>query len=388
MSGTLKPTVVAHVLYSFDEIGGLENGVVNLINNLPADRYKHIICALTRAGELKNRVKNNNVEYYSLNKRSGNDPFLPLSLWKIFRNHSADVVHLRNWPTMVEGFIAARMARVKKIIYSEHGRHFDDLEEGKIFNTLIKKHIFNRVECLLAVSRQLGDEMTQRYDVQKNIRVIPNGVDSKRFCPMPGPVMKARLGLDPDDFIVGTVSRLDKVKNLDLFLDAAFQTGFPARILIAGDGPERVKLGGIVERHGARDRVMLLGNRSDIPDVLNCLDVFVLPSKSEGMSNVVLEAMSCGIPVVAFDVGGNRELIDNEQGGYLIEPYDFGQFLNTLDELACSPEVRAGMGVYNRKKVVDSFSIEYMAKAYADLYDRITANINLQQDLEETGSCA
>ncbi len=388
MPDNLKPTVVAHVLYSFDEIGGLENGVVNLINNLPADRFKHVICALTRAGELKNRVKNNNVEYYSLNKRSGNDPFLPLRLWKIFKNHSADVVHLRNWPTMVEGFIAARMARVKKIIYSEHGRHFDDLEEGKIFTTFIKKHIFNRVECLLAVSRQLGDEMSQRYGIQKNLRVIPNGIDSRMFCPMPGPVMKARLGLDPDDFIVGTVSRLDKVKNLDLFLDAAFQAGFPDRILIAGDGPEREKLKKIVERHGAINRVMLLGNRSDIPDVLNCMDVFVLPSKSEGMSNVVLEAMSCGIPVVAFDVGGNRELIDNEQGGYLIEPYDFGKFLNALNELACSPGIKASMGAYNRKKVVNAFSIEHMAKAYAHLYDPSNANINLQQDLKATGSCA
>jgi len=225
MPGILKPTVVAHVLYSFDEIGGLENGVVNLINNLPADRFKHIICALTRAGELKNRVKNHNVIYYSLNKRSGNDPFLPLRIWKIFKNHNASVVHLRNWPTMVEGFIAARMARVEKIIYSEHGRHFDDLEEGKTLNTLIKKYIFNRVECLLAVSKQLGEEMIQRYGIQKNLMVIPNGVDSNMFCPMPEPVMKARFGLKPDDFIVGTVSRLDKVKNLDLFLDAALQAG-------------------------------------------------------------------------------------------------------------------------------------------------------------------
>jgi len=361
--------VIAHVLYSFDEVGGLENGVVNLINNLSTNRFKHIICALTRVGDLKNRVRIKDVQYYSLNKHDNNDLSLPISLWKIFRNHHVDVVHLRNWPTMVEGYTAARLANVKNVIYSEHGRHFEDIDEGRKLNTIIKKYIFNHVDLLLAVSKQLGIEMKQVYSLKRDIRVIPNGVDTDKFCPIFKPMIKKQLVLNNDELVVGTVSRLDKVKNLDRFFREAIRNNFSAKILVVGDGPEKDGLEKLVKQLGVRDQIIFLGNRQDIPEIINCMDIFILPSKSEGMSNVVLEAMSCGVPVVAFDVGGNRELIDHDLGGGLVTQNNFDDFFKKLKQLACSPEIRANMGEYNREKVVNSFSIGHMAKAYTALYD-------------------
>lgn len=379
MTSPTKPSAIAHVLYSFDEIGGLENGVINLLNNLPSDQSRHIICALTKTGSLEDRVKIKNVHYYSLNKREGNDLTLPLRLWKIFRDEQVDVVHLRNWVTMVEGYLAARLAHVNRVIYSEHGRHFEDLEEGKRINTLIKKYIFKKVDYLLAVSNQLGTEMTYRYGLERDIRVISNGVDTNRFCPMTRSVTRKQLGLNENEPVIGTVSRLDKVKNLDRFLNVSIKGQFPAKIVIAGDGPEKDRLSQIVNEYDAMGQVMLLGNRSDIPIILNCLDVFILPSQSEGMSNVLLEAMSCGLPVVAFDVGGNRELIDDRLGGFLIEPGDFDIFLQALRKLIDSPGLRADMGVYNNRKIIDNFSIHKMVKSYADLYNiSIINSINMK----------
>ncbi len=122
---------IAHVVYSFSTIGGLENGLINLLNNLDPGRFFHVVCSLTGLGNIVDRVKNHNVTYHALGKREGNDLRVPFLLWKVFRQEKINVVHLRNWATMVEGYVAARAANISKIIYSEHGRHFEDIWQKK-----------------------------------------------------------------------------------------------------------------------------------------------------------------------------------------------------------------------------------------------------------------
>jgi sugar transferase (PEP-CTERM/EpsH1 system associated) len=361
--------VVAHVVYSFDKIGGLENGLVNILNALSGPSFKHVVCSLKCLGDLRDRVTATNVYYYSLDKREGNDLSIPIKLFSIFRKECVDVVHLRNWVTLVEGYLAAKMARASKVIYSEHGRHFEDIDLSKKLNTAVKKILFNRVDTLLTVSSQLSDEMKDRYGLNRRIEVIQNGVDVNKFFPARHPAPLNRFfGFDPQDFIVGSVARLDAGKNFEEFISnfIAYQKN-NIKLVIVGDGPEYNNLKNLIDSNDASDRIILLGHRDDIPPILQSFNLFVLPSSSEGLSNVLLEAMATGLPLVAYNVGGNPELIDND-GGYLLGLKENDAFQNCISLMAENPFQCEAMGKYNRKKAEIQFSIDVMIIKYKQMY--------------------
>ena len=357
---------IAHVVYSFDAIGGLENGLINLINNLDSDRFFHVVCSLTVLGDIQSRVRNDNITCYALSKCDGNDLRVPFKLWKLFRQEKIDVVHLRNWATMVEGYVAARLANIPRVIYSEHGRHFEDVWETKRIRSVIHRYILNHVDVPLCVSGEVAVEMHGLYRMKQDVKVILNGVDTEIFKPVSGKYLPN--GQVHQGLVVGTVARLDRGKLLDqLIVD--FMAGCVAdKLVIVGDGPEKEKLDELVDRYKWRERINLAGHLDDIPKVLNSFDIFVLSSASEGLSNVLLEAMSCGLPVVAYDVGGNRELIDSERGGYLVPFGKDGEFINAVNSLLSEKNKIGEMGAYNRQKAVECFSINIMTKSYSDLY--------------------
>jgi len=198
--------------------------------------------------------------------------------------------------------------------------------------------------------------------------MIPNGVDTDKFYPRDRKQCRRELGWPEDEVLIGTVCRLDSVKNLDKFIEAFVEEVLPFKVAIVGDGPERENLERIIITRKVQDRVRMLGHREDVSLLLNGFDAFFLPSQSEGLSNVILEAMSCGIPVVAFHVGGNPELIDDGKGGYLVPYGDFRNFIDALLHTITPMGTAAAMGHYNRHKVMDVFSIHKMVERYSDLY--------------------
>jgi hypothetical protein len=143
-----KEKTVCHVIHSFDHIGGAENVIISLLNNLD-NSCKHVVCSLTTIGQIKNRVNNKNVSYYALKKKEGNDPFLPYRLYKVFRKENVSVVHLRGWATLLEGYLAAKLSRVPRIIYSEHGRHFEDVWNNKKLNIIVKRFLFSQEKVFM-----------------------------------------------------------------------------------------------------------------------------------------------------------------------------------------------------------------------------------------------
>ena len=275
---------------------------------------------------------------------------------------------MRNWSTMVEGYVAARLAGIKKVVYSEHGRHYDDLEGKKRLKTKIKKYIFNHVDRLVCVSQELRDEMAELYGINRGISVIVNGVDTHRFQPGSDTSLKQELGLAETDLIIGSVGRLAKGKGFDQLIRAILAEDQPWHLVIAGEGPERQLLESIINQKAEKPRVHLLGSRDDIPKILKGFDLFVLPSFSEGLSNVILEAMASALPVVAYKVGGNQQLITEGKGGYLLPNRDINSMMNTLKSLTNCPSQIADMGQYNLKKVLNRYSMQAMANAYEQLY--------------------
>ncbi|NIA09571.1 MAG: glycosyltransferase [Nitrospiraceae bacterium] len=359
---------IAHVLYSFSSIGGLENGLVNILNYLDSAKFEHVVVSLTGLGSIRQRVTAENVKYFALDKPEGNDMTLPFRLYRIFRKEKVDVVHLRNWATMVEGYVAARLAGAPCLIYSEHGRHFEDVWQKKRLKTAVHCFILNHVDVTLCVSKTVADEMKKLYRLRRDVRVILNGVDTERFKPLSKTEARRKLGFDPESKIIGSVGRLDKGKNFDQLIIDFLSTVDFGQLVIVGDGPERDKLKSIINKHYTRNRVILTGHLNDVPVVLNCFDLFVLPSGSEGLSNVVLEAMACGLPVIAYDVGGNKELIVNEKGGYLVDLNNRTGFSKAIESLMRDPVLRKQMGDYNRARVSKNFSVKNMAALYSAMY--------------------
>lgn len=355
---------ILHIVYGFETIGGLENGLINIINGSDCKKFIHVICSLTKNGTIANRVKNKNVFYYSLHKKDGNDPLLPFRLYNIIRKERPDAVHLRNWPSMVEGFVAAKMGRVNNIIYSEHGRHFDSVWNGQRVKTAIIRHILNSVDHCLCVSADVAKEMKELYQLSRPVEVILNGVDSDKFSPK----SEEDFGRTENKFVIGSVGRLDKGKRYDHLIDDFDRIHEGVELRIVGDGQEFDNLKKLAKSKSHHKEIKLLGSLDNVEENLQQFSVFVLPSESEGLSNAIMEAMSCGLPIVAYDVGGNRELVKQELGGFLVKDSNRHDFMEKIKYLYERPLLREQMGRFNRQYIVDNYSLKNMVQKYEQIY--------------------
>jgi glycosyltransferase involved in cell wall biosynthesis len=182
------------------------------------------------------------------------------------------------------------------------------------------------------------------------------------------------MGWELDPVYIGTVGNLRPVKNQTLLLQAAQQVCARysnVRVVIIGDGPLREQLIRTAEELGIHKQVRLLGARSEIPELLNALDIFVLPSLSEGLPMSVLEAMACGLPVVATRVGGITEVVVHGHTGLLVPSQAVQQLAAALETLVQQPAMRVTLGRQGRQRVVEHFSRQRMVRDYQLLYESL-----------------
>lgn len=374
--------LVAHLVYRFDT-GGLENGVVNLLNHLPADRYRHAVIAMTEvAPEFSRRVHTADVRYIALNKPPGHGAKLYPRLWRLLRDLRPAVFHTRNLAAL-ECQPAAALAGVPVRIHGEHGRDVEDLDGSSVRHQRIRRLYRPFVHHYIALSRELQGYLEQRVHVPPaRIAQVYNGVDIQRFhsrepaaarlagCPFGG----------PDHWLVGTVGRMQTVKDQTL-LARAFVLALqrqPAlrdrlRLVMVGEGPLRAQSQAILAEAGFAVLAWLPGERADVPDVMRALDCFALPSLAEGISNTILEAMACALPVIATRVGGNAELLDEGATGLLVPSAQPEAMAEALIALASDPARAAAMGQAGQRRCTERFSLQSMVGAYDALYSRLLA---------------
>ena len=365
--------LVVHVVNSL-AVGGLENGVVNLVNTTAA-RFRHVIVCMTADGPLHGRLRPE-VEVVVLGKRPGQDPWALLRLVRLLRHLRPLIVHSRNWPA-VDAIPAARVARVPLVVHGEHGREVADPEGRNLRRNRIRRALAPLVHHFVTVSADLRRWLIEDVRVPAaKVTAIHNGVDLSRFGRAGKLESRMRLSLPADASIVGTVGRLDPVKDQAGLIQAFAQVRaqHPAALLVvAGDGPCRAELERVAAGLGQSDQVRLLGNRDDIPTVMSALDVFVLPSIAEGISNTILEAMATGLPVVATRVGGNPELVEEGVGGALVPRSDPDALAAAIAAYTGDAELRRRHGQASRQRAIGHFSLERMAQAYANLYTALAA---------------
>jgi sugar transferase (PEP-CTERM/EpsH1 system associated) len=373
MSKASQPVRVMHVVHSLQP-GGMEHGVVKLVNGLDRARVRSSICSTTPGGALRPTV-NPDVPVFELHRRPGTDVALIGALYRTFRHERPDIVHTHAWGTLVEGLVAARLARVPRVVHGEHGTL-----QLKPYQARVQRAAWGRVSRLLAVSSRLAERMaaTTGFPLER-IQVIRNGVDLSRFGQVAREVARQELGVPPTTFVIGTAGRLVPVKDQRTLLEAVgllMRRGVDVTTLIAGEGPLLADLQGQAASLGIAERVRFLGHRPDIERVFAALDVFVLSSVSEGMSNTILEAMASRLAVVATAVGGADELVIDGTTGLLVPSEAAPAMADALERLARQPAVRAAMASAGRARACDDFGIERMLSNYGGLYDSVARRGN------------
>ena len=369
--------LVAHVMYRFDT-GGLENGIVNLINHMPESAYRHAVISLTTITDFKDRIKRKDVEFYALHKNPGHVLWIYPQLYRLFRQIKPSIVHTRNLAAL-EVTIPAWFAGVKVRIHGEHGRDVGDFDGTNKKYQWIRRVYSPFVKHYLALSKDLAQYLTHTIGISiKRVAQIYNGVDAVKFYPA-----SSRLPISDCPFnenglwLIGTAGRMQTVKDqtnlAHAFVEAlkiAPELTTKLRLVMVGEGPLRKDSIAILQAAGVQHLAWLPGERSDVADIMRGLDCFVLPSLGEGISNTILEAMACGLPVIATAVGGNVELVVEGQSGMLAPAANPNALAKAILSLALHPERSRKMGLHGRQLVEKNYSMEAMVGSYQRLYDK------------------
>lgn len=370
------PVAVGHTLYAFKE-GGMERGLLNIINYGDAERFRHIILCLTEAGAFADRLRSPSCEVVELRKKAGNDFRLPWRIATEVRRHHIDILHARGWAALVETALASRLARVHGAIYGFHGKTLDDLQ-GLSFKRRLLQRVFIRFyhQVVTLNSRMRTDFASESGLSTGKIRIIANGVDTELFRPHEArQTLRAAFAVPSDRFVIGNVARLDAVKNHQVIFRAVHQLRLQRPrpfFLLVGDGSHRAVLESEVAALGLGEDVRFHGYSDAIPELLNCMDVYVQSSFYEGFSNTVLEAMSCGLPVLATDTGGTKDLFREEEEGYFFHPEDHEGLSRLILRLHTDERLRHSMGRKARLHAGSQFSVQTMVRNYESLYAELT----------------
>lgn len=364
---------IMHVVHSFGT-GGTEEGIRKLLAGLDPDRYEQVVCTVAPSPEIEPRT---GARIISLNRPKLTRMFLVRRLERVFRRERPQIVHSRNWGAM-EAVLAGRLAGVGAVVHSEHGFESQNIRRQPWRQKAFRRLCFGLADCVFAVSQDLREHYNKQLGLaQGRIRVMPNGVDTDRFRSDSSArrAMRQSLGIAPQTLLVGTVGRLNAIKDHRTFFQAAESVlgdGIDIRLVIAGDGPLRESLQTDIQTSGPlAQRTAFIGESADVPSLLNALDIFVLSSLAEGMSNALLEAMSVGITPVVTRVGGNSELVDGRSCGLLFEAGDAKALAAHLEALALDPQLRRNLGENAQRRVRSCFSLNNMLASYARLYDEL-----------------
>jgi len=368
-----QKTKLLHVVGRFD-FGGTERQQAELIKRLPADRYEQTIAAMQKgafAAEVEERgipvIEFPFTSFYDIRAVRNY-----LALARLIRRERFQLVHCHNFYSNIFGTIAARLAGTRTIITSRR-----DL--GGMFTKTqlrVQRLAYKFSAAVLANSQGVKRVLVENEQVSEaKIHCVYNGIDTDRFAPRePSADVAQSLGIAPGSPVVGKVGNLHPWKGFDVFIRiaAAVNASRPdARFLIVGDGTEHQRLKQMARELHLEQSVTFAGARGDIPEMLALMSVFVLSSPAEGLPNAVLEAMACGLPVVASNVGGVPETVSNGETGFLVSPGDAAGFAEKILQLLNDPTHARQMGEAGRRKVVEQFSCERLVENMQALYDEI-----------------
>lgn len=348
------------------DFGGAESLALNICMYLnKCGSCQTSICGLFGGkGPLAAHAENNAVRvHYFKPERAGRLQVM-WNLYRLFRNQGVTVLQVHGSYLLQYAALPARLAGVK-VIYTEHAKYSLGKSAKLKRNTKCLSRLADRVVC---VSENLKNFMITEIGIRASrIEVIHNGVDLDTFR-----VESKQIPVKEDlkKLLVGTVARLSEPKDHGNLLRAfavAVSKRPELRLMLVGDGELRSSIQNMIQECDLEQHVEMLGRRSDIPELLEAMDLFVLPSRREGFPIAVLEAMACGKPVVATDVGGVSEIISNGEDGIIVPPENSNALADAILKLAADNELRDTIAAKGYQKVVSQFSEQAMMNKYLNL---------------------
>lgn len=350
-------------------VGGMEGQFVEVATRLDRSRWNVDVACVQAVGPLRARLEAAGVHPWSCGPRSFKSPGLVLAICRLARDLRArriQLLHAFDIYSNILGVLAARLAGVRAVIASQ--RELPDLRPG--LQRLARRVVLPLASHVIVNSEAIADGLRRaRVARPRRIVVTPNGVDLARFRP----ALRRERG---PHVIVGTLANLRPEKAIQDLLWAAVlvRERYPeARFVAWGDGPCRTELERLVDALGLTGVVELRGPTGAPEVALRELDIFVLPSLSEGCPNVVLEAMATGLPVVATRVGGSAAVVEDEETGLVVPPGDPAQLAKAIVRLIEDPAHAVHLARQGRERVGRDFSIERMVDRIQALYERALA---------------
>ena len=351
--------------------GGLENVVLSLAGHTDKERFNVSVCCLDEFGDLEEKFRELDINLiFFKRKRRGTDWLLPIKLSRLLRREHIDIVHTHNYSPNFYGAIASRLYCDLKTITTQHNkRFFEELNKKRQAAFRALYYLTDRIVFVSEDAKNLAIKKTKISS--KKVSVIHNGIDTNKFRPgAKKRTLLNELGIG-NEFVIGSISRLSKEKDLATILKAyklVLEKRENIKLLIVGDGPEKASLVRDCFDLKVNSSIIFTGYRDDIPDLLNILDLFVMTSITEGISITLLEAMAAKKPVIATEVGGNTEIIEDRHSGFLVKPKDVVSIANKSISLINDPKERARISLNARRQVIEKFSLERMVEKYESLY--------------------
>ncbi len=348
------------------DVGGAEKCCVQLATGLDRSRWHVEVCSLLRPGAMAGPLRDAAIPVHSLDaSRLWHAPAAAVRLARLIRRLRPDVVHTFLFHANVLGRLAAQFAGRPRVVASIR------VAERRFRHHLVIENLTWRLSDRVAcVSRDVARFVRRRcHEPAHRLVVIPNGVDPARAA---GPVAaRASLGLRDDSCVAIYVGRLDPQKGVDVLLRAVAMARKRAphlELLLVGAGPQRPALEQLAAELQINSHARFLGWRPEATELMRAADMLVLPSRWEGMPNVVLEAMAAGLPVVATRAEGTAELVRHRETGLLVAIDDAHELAEAIAETAADAELRRTWGLRGQAIAINDFSVVQMVQRYQHLY--------------------
>jgi glycosyltransferase involved in cell wall biosynthesis len=352
-------------------LGGAERLASQLATTL-SDEFDIAVACLDEAGLWAGEVRAAGVPVYELYRQRGIDLVVPARLAGIARARGVGLMHAHQYSPFFYAALARVLSPTTRLLFHEHGRHYPEVSSPKriAVNRYALGHLASRV---VAVSADVRERLITFEGMPRGlIEVVYNG--TKAPPPASAPERQAireKLGLAPGDVVAGTVGRLDPVKNVPLAVRALAALGpeHPElKLLVVGDGPARREIEAEAAARAVTSSVVMTGFRDDAPELVRAMDMFLLPSKTEGTSLALIGAMAAGIPAIATAVGGNPEVVEDGVTGLLVAPESEPGLIAAMRALIEAPERARSMGDAGRDAYLARFTFDGMVDRFRAIY--------------------
>ncbi|MEZ5461187.1 glycosyltransferase [Dokdonella sp.] len=362
---------ITHVVENLNR-GGLERAVIDLICAQRARGHDCQLICLFERGTLAEELEGHGVPVHACEKRRGFDTAAIGRLRRHLRDHASEILHTHNAVAHYHAVLAALGLPIRRTINTRHG--MGGLATGSRREWIYRRSLM-RTDAVVTVCESARRDMLERDAApESKLVAIPNGIRVERFDPSDEPSranLAASLGLPAGTRLIGTVGRLNWAKDQSSLI-AAFarvheRIGDTA-LVVVGDGELRAGLREIADKSAAAGRILFLGDRNDVDELLRGFSLFAMSSLTEGYSIALLEACAAGLPIVATDVGGNAEIVREDINGLLVPARSEDALAEAMIDLLSDPQRMAAMGKAGRDWVLEEGSFTTMAARYDAVY--------------------